>query len=296
MKNEGIIDRGIRLIAGALFLVAAFFWLGEVWSGIAYFLATVAMVTALSGFCPLYRILKINTLGSDGANQKKIAAFFAILFLTILFGGAFASDFFSKKFFIEDFNLMNNDYKQTLFNTGQEKRTESVENYEKLVKSYAVFEAKYLHYRPYAIRKDDAFESDLKKIEAIILGAKEGVYSGDLKKMHLEFEKVRPITQDIFKRNGFSMLAIALVDFHDSMEKVLAKADAKDAAGVIFAYAEASLKLDAVEAEANDSEIQAIRKNLEDILQLAQAGKNEALPAKAAELKSSFVKVYLKRG
>ena len=53
---------------------------------------------------------------------------------------------------------------------------------------------------------------------------------------------------------------------------------------------------DRIEKEANDAEIQAIRINLEAILKLAKDGKLDALPVKATELKSSFVKVYLKRG
>lgn len=217
--------------------------------------------------------------------------------LLVLLGGAFyASIFFSKKKFIENFNLMNNDYKQTLFNTGQEKRTESIENYAKLVTSYASFEKQYLNHPPLVMINDKNFSNDLREIEAIIIGAKEGVYSGDLKSVHLEFEKIRPITQDILKRNGFSMLSITLVDFHDSMEKVLDAANAKKSLEVVSAYTEANTKLLAVEQEANDVEIQTIRRNLDEILQLAKDNKSEQLPQKASELKSSFVKVYLVRG
>lgn len=125
---------------------------------------------------------------------------------------------------------------------------------------------------------------------------KEKVYTGNLKESHLDLEKVRPIFQDILKRNNFSLLAITLVDFHDVMEKVIESADTKNSTGVINAYVEANDKLKAVEVEANDTEIQAIRKNLEDIKTLAEQGLSEKLPEKSAELKSSFVKVYLKRG
>lgn len=92
------------------------------------------------------------------------------------------------------------------------------------------------------------------------------------------------------------MLSIALVDFHDLMEQVLDPANAKDAVGVISAYPQANIALQTVEEIANDGEIQAIRANLEAIFKLAQEKNIEALPAKASELKSSFVKVYLVRG
>jgi hypothetical protein len=92
------------------------------------------------------------------------------------------------------------------------------------------------------------------------------------------------------------MLAVYLVDFHDSMEKLIAEADKKNPVGVIETYVDANDKLITVEEAANDDEIKAIRNNLETLLNLAQSGNAESLSAKAAELKSSFVKVYLKRG
>ena len=73
-------------------------------------------------------------------------------------------------------------------------------------------------------------------------------------------------------------------------------AEEENGAGVLAAYPEADLKLNAVEAEANDDEIRAIRTNLEALHTAAESGAIEALPDLAGALKSSFVKVYLARG
>jgi hypothetical protein len=54
--------------------------------------------------------------------------------------------------------------------------------------------------------------------------------------------------------------------------------------------------LKAVEAENNDAEIQKIRNDLEALHLMAQEGHNDTMAAKGDVLKSSFVKVYLKRG
>ena len=191
---------------------------------------------------------------------------------------------------------MNNYYKQTLFDTGKEIRPESIANYDALSAEYAVFLKKYTSYHPYVLSRDKELNADIVKVAGIITSLKDKIYTGDLKESHLDLEKVRPIFQDILKRNNFSLLTVTLVDFHDVMEKVIEAADAKDSAGVINTYLEANDKLNAIAAEANDAEIQAIRKNLDDIQTLAEQGKSEQLPAKAAELKSSFVKVYLERG
>ncbi|MCB0214408.1 MAG: hypothetical protein KDJ52_34025, partial [Anaerolineae bacterium] len=151
-------------------------------------------------------------------------------------------------------------------------------------------------YQPYALRGDDRFETDLENVAQIMAGVDENVYNGDLQKAHIALEGVRPVFQDIFKRNGFSMLAVALVDFHDVMEVALEAATEKDAQGVLTAYTAADTALKQVEAEANDAEIQTIRANLESLRTAAVDNQTEALPDLANQLKSSFVKVYLIRG
>jgi hypothetical protein len=97
----------------------------------------------------------------------------------------------------------------------------------------------------------------------------------------------------MFKRNGFSMLAVALVDFHDVMELVIAWADTKDTQKIIDTYPLADEKLKAIELELNDEWIQVIRKNLDIILDMAKTNKLDWLVKQWADLKASFVKVYL---
>lgn len=296
IKNESLMDRGVRAIAGEALFLAGFFWLGGTWQIVTYALSAAMLLTAISGFCSLYRIFGIDTCVTSRPVPGYLRTAFVVVFLVIAVGGAYASIFFSTKFFLEDYNRMNAAYKQTLFETGQGKREESKSNYATLTRSYTDFSEKYSSYRPYALRGDAAFGTDLARAASIIDGLAKTIDSGDLHEAHLALEGVRPIFQNILKRNGFSLLAVSLVDFHDAMEQVLTPAESRDAAGVLVTYKDADLKLRAVEAEANDTEIQAIRKNLEDLKALAESGKTEELPEKAGELKSSFVKVYLKRG
>ena len=220
----------------------------------------------------------------------------AIVLAALVGGGSYASAFFTRKIFLEDFNAMNHFYKQTLFLTGKAQREEAVANLNQLKPALAAFTAKYTAYRPYDIKGDGQFPSDLSAVAKIISDVEPLVTTGDLHQAHLDLEKVRPIFQDVFKRNGFSMLAVALVDFHDAMELVLDAANAKDTAKIAELYPAVSDKLKVVEAEANDDEIKAIRAALDDVAATAQASQLDALPAKGETLKTSFVKVYLKRG
>lgn len=296
-KNEGNIDRALRIVGGEAFFILAFFWFGGVTQIIFYVVALVLLLTGVFGFCGAYKLFGIHTCPIDGESMsKKFMTILAIVMVTLLVLGSYASNFFTKKIFLEDYTAMNGYYKQALFYTGQDKREEAVANYTKLLSAYAVFKSTYEQYHPYVIAQDANFNADLSKIEVAINVPKDKILTGDLKSAHLDLEIVRPMFQDILKRNGFSMLAVALVDFHDIMEKIIAVADAKDARLVIATYPEVSDKLKEVEAQANDVEIQSIRTNLDQLLKLAEEGKAEELSSQAAELKSSFVKVYLQRG
>jgi len=296
-KNEGSIDRLLRIILAEIFFLLGFFWTAGWLQIVLYVFSGAMLITSLAGFCSIYKIFGIDTLRKDGRPLSKTTiALFAIAIIAIALAGSYYSAFFTKKFFLEDYNGMNGYYKQALFLTGQQKREEALTNYNNLISGFANFRQKYEKYHPYVISGDKNFNADLEKISTMISGPKEKITTGDLASAHLDLEKIRPVFQDILKRNGFSMLAVSLVDFHDSMEKIIAKADEKNAEGVISAYVEVNEKLLAIEAEANDTEIQTIRQNLEALLSLAKNGDTEALAKKAGELKSSFVKVYLSRG
>ena len=297
IPNENILDRLARVILAEILFIIALFWFSGTGQVVFYVMAAAILITAGTGFCGLYKVLGINTEKQDNKKVSKVVlGLFIVIFVVIAVAGSYYSNFFTKKFFLEDYNRMNNYYKQTLFYTGQDKRVEALDNYTKLVSEFTLFNNKYQKFHPYVLKKDSQFNADLVKVSDIITGLEEDVKDGDLQEAHINFEQVRPIFQDILKRNGFSMLAVSLVDFHDAMEEIIAKADAKDLAGVINVYPGVSDKLKAVEAEANDSEIQAIRARLEEVLVLAKTGNADSLSAKAAELKSAFVKVYLKRG
>ena len=301
MNNLNTWDRLIRALLGLVALELAFFWLAGGLQIVAYGVGAVLLATALARFCPLYKVLGISTLGrgATGAGKglgKGMGALAIVLLVAVLAGGSYASIFFTRKLFIEDFNVMNNFYKQTLFLTGKNERQKAITNYESLIPSFQQFQKKYSAYHPYALKGDARLGPDLAQVSGMISDVNDLVRTGDLHEAHLALEKVRPVFQDIFKRNGFSMLAVALVDFHDEMELMLGAANAKNPEKLIALYPQVSEKLKAVETETNDADIQVIRKNLDGLLDLAKAAQTDQLPAKGDALKSSFVKVYLQRG
>lgn len=297
MRNENMIDRFLRLLIGLVLFQLGFFWLGGLWQGVVYVLSGVLLLTALTGICPLYKVIGLSTARDEERPLNKVWLSVGLLVLVVvLVGGSYGSSFISRKIFLEDFNQMNSFYKQALFQSGQGNREGAIQNYEQLVVEYGAFQQKYNAYQPYALRGDDRFEADLATVAQTIEGVAGEVYNGDLQQAHVTLEEVRPVFQEIFKRNNFSMLAVALVDFHDVMETALAAAAEKDAQGVLTAYTTADTALKAVEVEANDTEIQTIRANLESLRAAAADNQTETLPDLADQLKSSFVKVYLKRG
>ncbi|MEI8361347.1 MAG: DUF2892 domain-containing protein [bacterium] len=295
-QNENLLDRLVRLLIAELLLVGGYYWLGGGWQALVIFLGFVMLFTAAMGFCGLYKLIGLDTKKMYPNNPGKVLIVtFGFLLLALPVVGSYYSDFFTKKFFIEDFNKMNGLYKQTLFNTGQDKRAESIDNYNQLVVEFANFENKYKKYKPVIIRGDDKFDADLLNVSQKLTEAKDKVNNGDLKALHKDLEFIRLVFQDILKRNNFSMIGIALVDFHDSMEVVIEAGDKKDSQAVSRAYPDASEKLRLVEEMANDEEIQGLRADLNSMQDAAISNKPEELPTKGAKLKASFIKVYLKR-
>lgn len=298
-KNVRGFDRFLRGLIGVLAGVLANFWLAGALQWAVYGVGATLVFTALMGFCPLYSVLGIGK-GAAHAGAGGSTSFVPVLaVLAIVAAGAasaYASQLFSREFFLEDFNAMNGFYKQTLFLTGKGERENAVANYDQLLVAYAGFQAKYTAWRPVALRGDGAFAGDLDAVKGMLQGVEGQVRNGDLHEAHLALEGVRPVFQNIFKRNGFSMLAVTLVDFHDAMELMLEAGNAKDLDRLQVLYPQVDAKMKAVEAEAADADIQTIRKQLDALQKSAQDGQTEALPKLTDQLKSSFVRVYLQRG
>jgi hypothetical protein len=300
MNNLHPIDRFARALAGIALLELGYFWLAGAWQIGVFVVGVVLLITALVRFCPLYSLLGLRTGSTKSlktaAPGKTLPVLAGVALVAVLVGGSYGSHFMTRKLFLEDFNAMNDHYKQTLFLTGKNERAKATEKYDLLLPAFARFRAKYSAYRPYALKNDTQLSSDLVAVQGMLAGVNEQVRTGDLQQAHLALEKVRPVFQQMFKRNGFSMLSVALVDFHDDMELMLEAATSKNADKLVALYPQVSDKLKAIEAEANDSEIQTIRKNLDALRTQADAKALDALPAAGDALKTSFVKVYLKRG
>ncbi len=62
-QNEGVVDRGIRIIVGLGIGIAVFTLLTGVWQIVAAVVAAILLLTGIVGFCPLYALLRISTRG-----------------------------------------------------------------------------------------------------------------------------------------------------------------------------------------------------------------------------------------
>lgn len=65
-RNEGTLDRIVRLAVGLVFLPAGLLWLGALQGNVpglvAAVLGTIGLVTSVTGFCPTYVLLGVSTL------------------------------------------------------------------------------------------------------------------------------------------------------------------------------------------------------------------------------------------
>jgi len=297
MKNNiGLLDRFIRAVLGPILIALGMFWVAGALQIFLILLGVILSATALMGFCPLYLPFNLSTNKRAEKIDAKGAVALPVVLVLVLVVGSLASIYITRKQFLENYNAMNSNYKQALFQTGQKNREEANKYYSLLQTSYAEFSSKYATWRPYVFWSDTQFSADLATVNTIIAGDASLVQTGDLTQVHVQLEQVRPIFQEMFKRNGFSLLAMNLVDFHDVMEKLITDGANKDSVAVIEHYAEADKLLKAVEGELNDADVKSIRQSLVTLLKMAQDDKTADLAGQADALKKNFLKVYLVRG
>ncbi len=70
-QNVGPVDRIIRIVLAIAFAYGAVALSGA-WVWVLGVLAAVALITGLTGFCPLYRLLGINT--NRRSHERALAA------------------------------------------------------------------------------------------------------------------------------------------------------------------------------------------------------------------------------
>ena len=65
-RNEGTVDRVVRALAGVVALIiAGLVGIGSIGGVLLAVVGAVLVVTGAVGFCPLYRVLGVNTRPAD---------------------------------------------------------------------------------------------------------------------------------------------------------------------------------------------------------------------------------------
>lgn len=60
-SNTGKVDRGIRLVGGAVLLILGLGPLSGLWATLAFGAGALGLVTGLLGWCPAYRVVGVST-------------------------------------------------------------------------------------------------------------------------------------------------------------------------------------------------------------------------------------------
>lgn len=63
-RNEGSVDRALRVFAGVAILSMVFVGPQTTWG----LLGLIPLITGLVGMCPIYRLLGVDTCGKDGCD------------------------------------------------------------------------------------------------------------------------------------------------------------------------------------------------------------------------------------
>lgn len=219
-----------------------------------------------------------------------VAALALVLLAGLGVGGRFAWRKHLAKAFSARYTPMNEQYKQALFLTGQGKQAEALRAHQGFAAALAGLLG------AGALSGDAKLAPDLERAAGLASEAGPLIERGELARAHEVLEGVRPILNDILRRNGLSELKVALVDFHDQMERVVDAGKDWSAPSTLAALPTAEAGLRAVERALDDARVRAIRAALDRVRGLAEQGAVDELPEAAGALKSAFVKLYLAEG
>lgn len=190
------------------------------------------------------------------------------------------------------YNMMNEDYKEVLYATGQKDQASGT-----LMKGYAAswdaFSNEYGEspIEPYS--RDAGWKESMTELNDAVTASDGMIKEGEFEKAHEELEKVRSIWQQIFTRNHVSSLGFELTEFHTLMEEAIGFGD--DAAKIKEICPSLARKWDEIrkleEAGAFSEKSEEMARAIESLC-TATDGQKE----KAAKLKPLFVSIYLKYG
>ena len=156
-NNIGTIDRFIRTILGPVLVALGIFWVAGALQVILILLGIIISATALIGFCPIYLPFNLSTNKNAVKLSGKGVIALPVVLVLVLVAASLASAYITRKQFLENYNAMNSNYKQALFQTGLKNRDESIKYYSQLQTTYAEFSSKFASYRPYALSCDTQF-------------------------------------------------------------------------------------------------------------------------------------------
>ena len=71
MKNEGLFDRVLRFIFGILSFIVGYYYFGNGWQYVFYLVGLILIITGLTGYCGLYKLLGISTAKKKKVEKKK---------------------------------------------------------------------------------------------------------------------------------------------------------------------------------------------------------------------------------
>jgi hypothetical protein len=202
MKNLGTVDRLIRIIVVEICLFIGFFWVGMEWQILAYLLAVVLTVQAVTGTCGLYQLMGINTCERVKHKKKGLTnAVLATVVITALVG-CYVSITLTKQAFTGDLYGLKKPYDTALQDTGKGLNEQSVSDYGALQSSMKNFTSKYSTYWPLVVRFDNNFTMDVQKISAAVEGSSTDISTGNLTAAHEKLGMAEPIFQDMINRYG----------------------------------------------------------------------------------------------
>jgi hypothetical protein len=74
MKNEGLVDRILRIIFGIGIFLLGIYYSENGWQYLFYLLGIILIITGITGYCGIYNLFKFSTVRKKKFKKKFIGA------------------------------------------------------------------------------------------------------------------------------------------------------------------------------------------------------------------------------
>ena len=295
-RNISDLDRLGRVIISEVLILVAYFWLGGLYALLCWLATAALILSAITGFSLAYYRTNTASFRPAAGRTKLWQALPLLIVIAALppLAGRYSIPPTTRTF-LNDFAVANVFLKQTIYDSDNGTKELTAANFTQWQAKFSEFSRKYGHYRPFVIKGDRQFSTDLRETAAANESIQQLAYAGDMAQVNSEMDKLQDRWLAVFQRNGLNFGLISLINYGQWADDLSSSGENLDAPHILVSYPQADLKLQELEQTMDPSdELTGLRAALENLTKASQRGDIKQMPQLGRDFKQAYLRLYMK--